>query len=183
MHRRCYPTHQLLYGPRERETKEAPRTKATTAPRRAEALLGAARPVAGGRGARSARLQPQAGRRIARRQRLDDRPSRRADAEHREDTWGQRLIPRAELQRFLREHLEPPREPGARGSAGRPPTLPRRVASSSGSVCSTQADTASPRSPAPSTTTVSRPPTAAGDSGRRRSGLCSSARARSPPPM
>jgi hypothetical protein len=41
--------------------------------------------------------------------------------------WGQRLIPRAELQRFLREHLEPPREPGARGSAGRPPTLPRRV--------------------------------------------------------
>lgn len=41
--------------------------------------------------------------------------------------WGQRLIPHAELQRFLREHLEPPREPGARGSAGRPPTLPRSV--------------------------------------------------------
>jgi hypothetical protein len=41
--------------------------------------------------------------------------------------WGQRLIPAAELGRFLHEHLEPPREPGERGSAGRPPTLPRRV--------------------------------------------------------
>ena len=41
--------------------------------------------------------------------------------------WGQRLIPRAELDRLLREHLEPPREPRERGSAGRPPTLPRRI--------------------------------------------------------
>lgn len=41
--------------------------------------------------------------------------------------WGQRLIPVAELERFLREHLEPPREPGERGVAGRPPALPRRV--------------------------------------------------------
>jgi Recombinase len=41
--------------------------------------------------------------------------------------WGQRLIPVAELERFLREHLEPPRKPGERGSAGRPPSLPRRV--------------------------------------------------------
>jgi hypothetical protein len=41
--------------------------------------------------------------------------------------WGQRLIPAAELDRFLREHLEPPREPGERGSPGRPPSLPRRV--------------------------------------------------------
>jgi hypothetical protein len=41
--------------------------------------------------------------------------------------WGQRLIPVAELERFLREHLEPPREPGERGSAGRPPSLSRRV--------------------------------------------------------
>src|SRR5919109_3113348 len=29
--------------------------------------------------------------------------------------WGQRLIPVAELERFLREHLEPPREPRERG--------------------------------------------------------------------
>jgi hypothetical protein len=41
--------------------------------------------------------------------------------------WGQRLIPVAELERFLREHLEPPREPGERGTPGRPPSLPRRV--------------------------------------------------------
>jgi len=41
--------------------------------------------------------------------------------------WGQRLIPVAELERLLREHLEPPREPGERGIAGRPPTLPRRI--------------------------------------------------------
>jgi hypothetical protein len=41
--------------------------------------------------------------------------------------WGQRLIPVAELERFLREHLDPPREPGDRGAPGRPPSLPRRV--------------------------------------------------------
>jgi hypothetical protein len=95
--------------------------------------------------------------------------------------WGQRLIPRPELQRFLREHVEPPREPGERGRAGRPPTLPR--GSSSGSVCSTRAGTASPRSLAPSTTTVSRPRTAAGSGGRQRSGPCLSAQARSRPLM
>lgn len=41
--------------------------------------------------------------------------------------WGQRLIPVAELERFLQEHVEPPRLPGERGTAGRPPSLPRRV--------------------------------------------------------
>jgi hypothetical protein len=41
--------------------------------------------------------------------------------------WGQRLIPLAELQRLLREHLEPRREPAARGTLGRPPSLPHRV--------------------------------------------------------
>jgi hypothetical protein len=41
--------------------------------------------------------------------------------------WGQQLIPAAELERFLQEHLEPPREPGERGTAGRPPSLPRRI--------------------------------------------------------
>jgi hypothetical protein len=41
--------------------------------------------------------------------------------------WGQRLIPAAELKRFLREHLEPPREPEERGTPGRPPSLPRRI--------------------------------------------------------
>ena len=41
--------------------------------------------------------------------------------------WGQRLIPVAELERFLREHLEPPRDSGDRGTPGRPPSLPRQV--------------------------------------------------------
>src|SRR6266540_139286 len=41
--------------------------------------------------------------------------------------WGQRLIPVGELERFLREHLQLPREPGERGAAGRPASLPRRV--------------------------------------------------------
>lgn len=41
--------------------------------------------------------------------------------------WGQRLIPAVGIQRFLHEHLEPPRERGAPGATGRPPTLPRPV--------------------------------------------------------
>jgi hypothetical protein len=41
--------------------------------------------------------------------------------------WGQRLIPVTELERFLREHLAAPREPGERGVVGRPPSLPRQV--------------------------------------------------------
>lgn len=41
--------------------------------------------------------------------------------------WGQRLIPVAELERFLREHLEPPRDLGQRGTAGRPASLPRQI--------------------------------------------------------
>jgi hypothetical protein len=41
--------------------------------------------------------------------------------------WGQRLIPVAELQRFLREHLEPPHNPSPPRKAGRPPSLPGSV--------------------------------------------------------
>jgi hypothetical protein len=41
--------------------------------------------------------------------------------------WGQRLIPLAELNRFLREHLESPRELRQAGTAGRPPSLSRTV--------------------------------------------------------
>ena len=41
--------------------------------------------------------------------------------------WGQRLIPAAELERFLHQHLQPPHERGEHGSAGRPPTLPRPI--------------------------------------------------------
>jgi hypothetical protein len=42
-------------------------------------------------------------------------------------TWGQRLIPVDELERFMRNHLEPARLRPARRPAGRPPTLPRSV--------------------------------------------------------
>jgi hypothetical protein len=41
--------------------------------------------------------------------------------------WGQRLIPVAELERFLRDHLNPPRETGDRGAPGRPSSLPHWV--------------------------------------------------------
>jgi hypothetical protein len=39
--------------------------------------------------------------------------------------WGQRLIPAAELERFLREHRDPARPAATRRRAGRPPTLPK----------------------------------------------------------
>jgi hypothetical protein len=41
--------------------------------------------------------------------------------------WGQRLIPVAELERFLREHLEPARALRDPGWRGRPPVLPQTV--------------------------------------------------------
>jgi hypothetical protein len=41
--------------------------------------------------------------------------------------WGQRLIPVDELQRFIREHLEPGRVRTKRRPAGRPSTLPPGV--------------------------------------------------------
>jgi hypothetical protein len=41
--------------------------------------------------------------------------------------WGQRLIPVTELERFIREHLEPAHDRPNRRSAGRPPTLPESV--------------------------------------------------------
>ncbi len=41
--------------------------------------------------------------------------------------WGQRLIPVAELERFLGEHLESGRPAAAPRPAGRPPSLPEAV--------------------------------------------------------
>ena len=41
--------------------------------------------------------------------------------------WGQRLIPVSELERFVEEHLEPPRGRAPRRPAGRPATLPSSV--------------------------------------------------------
>jgi hypothetical protein len=42
-------------------------------------------------------------------------------------SWGQRLIPVDELERFLRSHREPARGRPPRRPAGRPPTLPQSV--------------------------------------------------------
>jgi hypothetical protein len=95
MHHRCYPTHRLLYAAHVREAEEAPRAKApTTAPRRAEAHLGAARRAPRGRRGRAARLQPQAGSRSPRRQYLNNRPSPRSVREHGEDALGSAADPR-----------------------------------------------------------------------------------------
>jgi hypothetical protein len=41
--------------------------------------------------------------------------------------WGQRLIPVTELERFLRDYLQPGRQPNAPRPAGRPPVLPAAV--------------------------------------------------------
>jgi ribosomal protein L13E len=41
--------------------------------------------------------------------------------------WGQRLIPVGELERFLREHLQPGRPRPPRHRSGRPCSLPARV--------------------------------------------------------
>jgi hypothetical protein len=41
--------------------------------------------------------------------------------------WGQRLIPVAELERFIREHVEPAGDRPSRRPAGRPQTLPESV--------------------------------------------------------
>ena len=41
--------------------------------------------------------------------------------------WGQRLIPVDELERFVHENLDAGRPRGARGPAGRPPTLPETI--------------------------------------------------------
>jgi len=41
--------------------------------------------------------------------------------------WGQRLIPAAELESFLKEHARPGRPRPRRRRSGRPPALPARV--------------------------------------------------------
>ena len=41
--------------------------------------------------------------------------------------WGQRLIPVPELERFINEHMEPPRPHAAPRPAGRPVVLPTAI--------------------------------------------------------
>jgi hypothetical protein len=88
--------------------------------------------------------------------------------------WGQRLIPVAEVERFLREHLERPRGSRERGTAGRPPALPRQI------VDRIRLEYARGRALAEiaralNEDRVSRPPTAVASGGPRRCALFSSA--------
>jgi hypothetical protein len=94
MHRRSYPTQELLYDTDEREAKATPPAKATPAQGRTETGLGAARGTARGRGAQPPRLHAQAGCRSSRREHLDDRPTRRSLHQHREDALGPETDPR-----------------------------------------------------------------------------------------
>src|SRR5262249_44081630 len=76
---------------------------------------------------RAARLQPQAGSRGARRQHLDDRPSPRAVRAQREDAVGSTADPGRRARTLPPRAPRAPRDSGGRGTAGRPPSLPRHV--------------------------------------------------------
>lgn len=128
MHPRCYPTRQLLYGvvsakrKKRRDRKLLRQHRAE--PKRIWASPGELQEVVEAN--RLANSRKQAAEALGVSISTIDRrlvPSVNTV----KTSWGQRLIPVAELERFLREHLEPPREHGERGTAGRPPTLPPRV--------------------------------------------------------
>lgn len=130
MHCECYPTHLLLYGApmsgkrrKRREHKLQRRRRAE--PKRIWAPPGELQEV-DGEVDRLAYSRKQAAQAFGVSISTIDRHLVKV-VNTVKTPWGQRLIPRAELDRFLREHLEPPREPGERGSGGRPPTLPRSV--------------------------------------------------------
>lgn len=75
--------------------------------------------------------------------------------------WGQRLIPVDELERFLREHIEPGRPHPPPRPAGRPPSLPESV------VARIQRDHARGRSLAEIARTLTDDGVATAHSGRR----------------
>jgi hypothetical protein len=128
MHPRCHPTQGLLYGAVSAKRKKR-RDRKVLRHRRSEPKLIWAPPEELQEVIEAERLA------YSRKQAADalgvsistiDR--RVVPSIHTVKTpWGQRLIPVAELERFLREHLEPPREPNERGTPGRPPSLPWRI--------------------------------------------------------
>ncbi len=128
MHRRCYPTQQLLYvaamsAKRKRRSEQKLR-RHRAEPKRTWAPPGELQEV--DEADRLAYSRKQAAEALGVSISTIDRrvvPSMNTV----KTPWGQRLIPVAELERFLREHLEPPRDSGDRGKAGRPPSLPRQV--------------------------------------------------------
>jgi hypothetical protein len=128
MHHRCYPTHRLLYGAMSAKGKKR-RQRKRLRQRSVEPKLIWAPPGELQEVVEAERLA------YTRRQAAEALGVSISTIDRRlvpsvstvKTPWGQRLIPIAELERFLREHLRPPREPGERGAPGRPPSLPRRV--------------------------------------------------------
>lgn len=129
MHPRCYPTQGLLYGAPMSAKRRKHRDQKLLRRRRVEPQLIWAPPGEWREVVEAERLaysRKQAAEALGVSVSTIDR--RLIPSVHTVKTpWGQRLIPRAELERFLRVHLEPPREPGEQGTPGRPPSLPRRV--------------------------------------------------------
>ena len=128
MHQRCYPRRPLLYGARERKTEAEARADATGVE------FAAAPSVA----VRASELREAAEvERLAytRRQAAEALGVSVSTIDRRvvpvidtvKTPWGQRLIPVAELDRFLWEHLELGSSAYRSSPAGRPPVLPGAV--------------------------------------------------------
>jgi Recombinase len=128
MHPRCYPTRQLLYGAVSAKRKKRRDRKLLrqhrTEPKRIWVPPGELQEVEEPN--RLAYSRKQAAEALGVSISTIDRHLVRA-VNTVKTPWGQRLIPVAELERFLQEHLQPPREPGERGTPGRPPSLPPSI--------------------------------------------------------
>jgi Recombinase len=128
MHPRCYPTRQLLYGAVSAKRKKRRDRKQLrqhcTEPKRIWVPPGELQEVEEPN--RLAYSRKQAAEALGVSISTIDRHLVRA-VNTVKTPWGQRLIPVAELERFLQEHLQPPREPSERGTPGRPPSLPPSI--------------------------------------------------------
>jgi hypothetical protein len=129
MHPRCHPTQGLLYGaPMSTKRKKRREQKLLRHRRAAPKLIwappGELQEVVEGERLTYSRKQAAEALGVS----ISTIDRRLVPAVHTVKTpWGQRLIPVAELERFFRDHVEPPREPGEQGTAGRPLSLPHRV--------------------------------------------------------
>lgn len=129
MHSKCHPTQRLLYGAPMSGKRKRRRSQTILRQHRAEqkriwAAPGELHEVEHPR--RLAYSRKQAAEALGVSVSTIDRHLVRV-VNTVKTPWGQRLIPVAELERFLHDHLQPPRERGERGSAGRPPILSGQV--------------------------------------------------------
>jgi hypothetical protein len=129
MHQRCHPTQGLVYDPmtgRRKRRRERKRRHEKVRTERPEAR--------GNELVRTGQVRRLA---YSRRQAAEALGVSISTVDRRlvpaVDTvklpWGQRLIPVDELERFLRDHIEPGRPHPPRRPAGRPPSLPSVVVS------------------------------------------------------